>query len=110
MAAQNPVEIGTRGTVGSLIMQEIEYFSRLEIGHKDCSQKPQCKIADAISSGSHSIPKFGIMIKAQKKKKRGSRLLPSMCSIVEVADSNQPNGISGFTYRNLKADVKKLQL
>ncbi|KAL6314144.1 hypothetical protein AAG906_011885 [Vitis piasezkii] len=42
MAAQNPVEIGTRGTVGSLIMQEIEYFSRLEIGRKDCSQKPQC--------------------------------------------------------------------
>ncbi|CBI23957.3 unnamed protein product, partial [Vitis vinifera] len=75
MAAQKPVEIGTRGTVGSLIMQEIEYFSRLEIGRKDCSQKPQCKIADAISS-----------------------------------DSNQPNGISGFTYRNLKADVKKLQL
>ncbi|KAL6270503.1 hypothetical protein ACE6H2_027414 [Prunus campanulata] len=30
MAAYAPVEIGTRGTVGSLIMKEIEHFSRLE--------------------------------------------------------------------------------
>lgn len=109
MATQNPVEIGTRGTVGSLIMREIEYFSRLEIGCKDCSQKPQLKIADSISSGGHSMPKFGVVIKGQKKK-RGSRLLPSMCSLVEVADTNQPNGISGFSYRNLKTDVKKKQL
>ncbi|KAK8369012.1 hypothetical protein V6Z12_A01G082800 [Gossypium hirsutum] len=27
--ANPPVEIGTRGTVGSLVMQEIEYFSQL---------------------------------------------------------------------------------
>ena len=92
-------------------MQEIEFFSRLEIGCcKDCSQKPQLKIADSISSGDQSMPKFGIVIKGQKKKKRGSRLLPSMCSVVEVADSNRPHGISRFTYRNLKADVKMRSL
>lgn len=110
MAAQNPVEIGTRGTVGSLLMQEMEYFSRLEMGRKDCCEKPQCKFADASPSESHSVPNFTITVKTQRKKKRGSRLLASMCSVVDVADSNQPNAISGFTYQNLKADAKKLRL
>ncbi|KAJ6776469.1 hypothetical protein OIU74_000608, partial [Salix koriyanagi] len=40
MAAQNPVQIGTRGTVGSLIMQEIKYFSQLELGCRESSKKP----------------------------------------------------------------------
>ncbi|GJR39919.1 hypothetical protein Tco_1215603, partial [Tanacetum coccineum] len=35
-----PIEIGARGTVGNLVMKEIEYFRRLEIGgcdHGKCS-------------------------------------------------------------------------
>ncbi|CAI8586835.1 unnamed protein product [Vicia faba] len=34
-----PVEIGTRGTVASLIMQEIDYFSRIESNSQDRSQR-----------------------------------------------------------------------
>ncbi|KAF9672969.1 hypothetical protein SADUNF_Sadunf11G0099600 [Salix dunnii] len=37
---QNPVQIATRGTVGSLVMQELKYFSQLESSHGS-SQKPQ---------------------------------------------------------------------
>ncbi|KAA8526960.1 hypothetical protein F0562_008811 [Nyssa sinensis] len=108
MATKTPVEIGSRGTVGSLIMQEIEYFSRLELGCRGSSQKPHCQITD-MGSTSNPRPKLGSLIMAAKKKKRGGRrLVPSMCSMVEVADRNPPNGIAGFSYRNLKADVKKI--
>ncbi|KAE8654239.1 Ankyrin repeat family protein [Hibiscus syriacus] len=84
-----PVEIGTSGTVGSLIMQEIEYFSQLELGCKD-GNKPRSNIGP---------------VAATKKKRGSSRLIPSMCSMVEISDNR-----SGFGYRNLKSDVKKLQV
>lgn len=109
MAAYTPVEIGTRGTVGSLVMKEIEYFSRLELSSQGNSKKTQSHVADITCSYSHSRPTFGSALATQKKKKRGSRHLPSMCSMVEVSDNNQPTGISTFSYRNLKSDVKKLQ-
>ncbi|KAK8622885.1 hypothetical protein V6N13_117784 [Hibiscus sabdariffa] len=93
--ANPPVEIGTRGTVGSLIMREIEYFSQLELGCKDDSKMPHSNVGPVSAT--------------QKKKKRGSsKLIPSMCSMVEISDS-RPVGVSGFGYRNLKSDVKKLQ-
>ncbi|KAK0599717.1 hypothetical protein LWI29_007952 [Acer saccharum] len=111
-AAQTPVKIGTRGTVGALIMKEIEYFSRLESScQQQSSQKPQSHIGDVVSSGSQSSkPAIASVMTTQKKKKkrRGNRL-PSICSMVDVSDTNQPAGISRFNYRNLKSDVKKLQ-
>lgn len=110
IAAHSPVEIGTKGTVGSLIMKEIEYFNQLELSCQGSSQKPQIHIKDMASSTStHSRPTFESVIASQKKKKKGSRLLPSICSMVEVADNNRPTGTSGFSYRNLKSDLKKLQ-
>lgn len=114
MVAYNPVEIGTRGTVGSLVMKEIEYFSQLELSSRSNSEKPRSHITDMASSSSSishsSKPTFGSVLTSQKKKKKGgNRLLPSMCSMVEVSDKNRPVGISGFSYRNLKTDVKNLQ-
>lgn len=114
----NPIQIGTRGTVGSLVMKEIEYFNQLELSTGGDSQKPRSHVSDhmaASSSTSHaSRPPNGSVLTAQKKKKRGgSRLLPSMCSMVEISDNNNNNtrtvGVSGFGYRNLKTDAKKLQ-
>ena len=52
--AHTPVEIGTRGTVGSLIMKEIKYFSQLELSCQGSSQKPLFPITDKDSSSSHS--------------------------------------------------------
>lgn len=92
----SPVAIGTIGTVGSLIMQEIDYFSRLQLSHdRSISKKPS-------SSGELSKP--------VKKKRGGSkRYVPSMCSMVEVAEINQPKPSTRFTYRKLKADGKRSQ-
>ncbi|POO00401.1 hypothetical protein TorRG33x02_038140 [Trema orientale] len=114
MAPYNPVEIGTRGTVGSLVMKEIEYFSQLELSSHGNLEKPRSHVTDMASSSSgishSSKPTFGSASTTQKKKKKGSsKLLPSMCSMVEVSDKNRPVGISSFSYRNLKTDVKKLQ-
>ncbi|KAL0399249.1 UNVERIFIED_CONTAM: hypothetical protein Sradi_2268200 [Sesamum radiatum] len=104
----NPVAIGTRGTVGSLIMQEIEYFSRLEMGCQSSSNKPARQLANSASTGGFSKSKLESLITVPARKKRGSnRLIPSMCSMVEVAESNQRNMFSGCTYRNLKADLKR---
>lgn len=105
MAAKTPVEIGTRGTVGALILQEIEFFSRLKLDSEDSSHKPSCQ-------RSYSKPKLASIITTPKRKKRGSsRLVPSMCSMVEVAETiNQAKVISRFSYKNLKADVQQLQI
>lgn len=112
MAAQTPVDIGTRGTVGSLIMQEIRYFSQLESSYPGSSQKPKFHTTGMASTSSNqSKPTVGSAITTPKKKKKGSsRLLPSMCSVVEVSNNNRRIGISEFSYRNLKSDVKNLQV
>ena len=112
MASYNPMEIGTRGTVGSLVMKEIEYFSQLELSNHCNSEKPRPQDTDtASSSSSHSSkPTLGSVSSTQKKKKKvGSKLLPSMCSMVEVSDKNRPVGIPGFSYMNLKTNVKNFQ-
>lgn len=119
MGATTPVEVGTRGTVASLVMKEIEYFRGLELD----SRKPQehvagVGVASSSSSSSSStrssssfLPSFGFFVMTWRRKKRRSSggFVPSMCSTVEVED-NRLNGIPGFTYRNLKADVKKYEL
>lgn len=110
MATQTPAEIGTRGTVGSLIMKEMEYFSQLESSCQQSSQKPQSHVGDMPSCSSQSRPpaNASVMTTQKKKKRRGNRL-PSICSIVDVSENHPPIGISRFNYRNLKSDVKNLQ-
>lgn len=105
-AKPNLVAIGTRGTVGSLFKKEIDYFSRLELGTRStCSSEPSRNPARSASSVKFSDPKIESTINIARKKKRGSsRLIPNMCAMVEVVERNQ---ISGFTYRNLKADLKR---
>lgn len=113
MDGKPPVGIGTRGTVGSLILQEIEYFRQLEINCRDDSQrKPEPQLPGADSTISFSKPNSGSTTAMPKKMKKGSnRIIPSMCSMVDVMEKkNQPNLRSRFSYRSLKADVKTLQL
>ncbi|KAI8000181.1 hypothetical protein LOK49_LG09G01634 [Camellia lanceoleosa] len=119
MDATAPVEVGTRGTVASLVMKEIEYFRRIELSRQgsisssSSSKKPQGHVVDVeASSRAHSWPSFGFLVMTwRRKKRRGSGgVIPSMCSVVEVADSHQFNGIPGFSYRNLKEDAKKYEV
>ncbi|KAJ7967666.1 Patatin [Quillaja saponaria] len=61
MAAIAPVAIGTRGTVGSLVRKEIEYFSKLELDRRGSSQKPQEQFADMVSSREYSRSWFLVL-------------------------------------------------
>ena len=114
-----PVAIGTRGTVGSLVRKEIEYFTKFEL-EKSCGsfRKHQCQQMVDVGSKSGDVSKpssfWSLKMSWKKKKRRGSSsssngslFLPSICSAVEVANghSNRFNGIPGFSYRILKNDV-----
>lgn len=108
-AKTTPVEIGTRGTVGSLILQEIEFFSQLELGCQDSLHKPRKPTEKPSSSSSNKINRGSLATPPKKKRRAGRKLIPSMCNMVDVAESSQPTSKSGFSYRNLKADIKSLQ-
>lgn len=117
MAAPAPIAIGTRGTVGSLVRKEIEYFSKLELDRplgSSSSRKPQGQIVDMTSSScTHSSkPSFWFLIMTWKRKKRRSsrRFLSSICSATKVAETNRLNGIPGFNYRILKDDMNNLSI
>ncbi|CAK9146836.1 unnamed protein product [Ilex paraguariensis] len=111
MSTAAPVEVGTRGTVGSLLKKELEYFRRLELDRCESSIKPERQSVDMASSGGNPWPSFGFLtVSWRRKKRRGSAFLPRVCSAVEVAESYQMNGISKFSYRNLKADVKNCEI
>lgn len=110
MGATAPVEVGTRGTVGSLVKKEMEYFRGLELGqYGRNSGKSSKHFMDMASGGGNSWLGFGFLI-GRRKKKRSSGFLPGICSVVEVADTHQLNGIPGFNYRNLKADAKEFEV
>ncbi|ESW14243.1 hypothetical protein PHAVU_008G265000 [Phaseolus vulgaris] len=106
LAGFSPAEIGTQGTVASLIMQEIEYFSRIDSN----SQRSKSQITEVGSSNSSTSSKNDNCIYGRRKYKEKCRLLPSVCSMVDVSDNGRPNGTSAFSYRNLKSDTKKLQV
>lgn len=106
MAEFPPVEIGTRGTVGSLLMQEIEYYSRQEFNSQDWSQKNKSQTINMGSSVSTNSRPTTVSRVESTKKKQSSKLLPKMCSVVDVSDNSKPKGTSAFSYKNLKSDIK----
>lgn len=114
MVTTAPVEIGTQGTVASLLLREIEHFRKLELERKGKGLKSQSQVSD-IASAQHgsrpngSRPKVGFVVITQKRKKynRGSGFLPSMCSFVDVADANHQVKTSRLSYKNLKTEVNK---
>ncbi|OAY24707.1 uncharacterized protein LOC110605035 [Manihot esculenta] len=111
MSASTPVAIGTRGTVGSLLRKEIEYFTKIELDRCASSRRTRGQMVDMASRSEHSIsrPSFwSLSLNWKRKKRRGnsSVFLPSICSAVEVADTNRLNGIPGFSYKILTNDEK----
>ena len=105
--AKNPVEIGTRATIGFLVTKEIEYLNQLQLGSPRGSHNSE-KPTEIASTSSYSKPKLGSSIATPIKKKKGaSKFIPSMCSMVEVAEesNNHPNPTSKFCCQNLKPDL-----
>ncbi|KAI3710456.1 hypothetical protein L2E82_40239 [Cichorium intybus] len=122
-----PIEIGARGTVGNLVMKEIEYFQRLEaVSHVGGGDHCKCSIKSSSNTnkkhgggGSNFWPSFGFLnISWRKSKRKGGgsgRFLPRMCTMVDIADSrhhnhHRLNKIPSFSYRNLKDDVSQFDV
>nr|XP_043625622.1 uncharacterized protein LOC122597049 [Erigeron canadensis] len=117
-----PIKIGTRGTVGNLLMKEIEYFKRLDtdsggdrLDFESKSLDPNRK--NCGSGGLNFWSGFGFLkIKWRGKKTKGSsndKFLPRVCTMVDVADSHHNhhhcgNKIPGFNYQNLPSDSKTI--
>ncbi|KAK9077550.1 hypothetical protein SSX86_005887 [Deinandra increscens subsp. villosa] len=110
-ADQTPIKIGAKGTIGSLMMKEIEYFNRLEVHSKKHALQPPKAAAD--HHGGRIKPKIDSVMTTvlPRRKKRSSRFISSICSAIDVAADNKgPKLVSGFGYRTLKADVRRLQV
>ncbi|XP_004486124.1 uncharacterized protein [Cicer arietinum] len=117
-----PVAIGTRGTIGSLVRKEIEYFTKFELERRGTTiQKPQQHLVDMdmVSRRSYSImsrPSLWFLpTNWKRRKQRGtsttSRFLSKICSVTDVAaETNQLNRIPGYSYRILKTDINNFQL
>lgn len=86
MGAKPPVNIGTKGTVGLLIRQEIEYFNKLEVHSRNHSLQVQESAQSRTS--------------ARRKK----RFIPSICSAIEVENSNGPKMISRLKVTKTRQD------
>ncbi|AES92605.1 hypothetical protein MtrunA17_Chr4g0074631 [Medicago truncatula] len=97
MGALAPVAIGTRGTIGSLVRKEIEYFTKVELDKFGNSQKPQPNSNVNMVS---SKAKSSFLMLLKRKKQRGpNEFLPKTCSVTE---SNYFNRVPGCRYRILK--------
>ncbi|KAL1537358.1 hypothetical protein AAHA92_29882 [Salvia divinorum] len=80
-----PLEVGTRGTIGSLLKREIDYFIKVDVER-----------AHTASEETHSSPggrgfKFSMSNWTRKMKRRRS------------SDKDSHTQIPGFGYLNLKA-------
>lgn len=98
-ASTTPVAIGTRGTIGSLVRKEIEYFTKIE------SQKCQPNFVNMVSNRSYSStskPSFWVSLMTGKRRKR-------RYANAQVAESNHLNSIPGYNYRILKDDINHFQ-
>ncbi|CAL9053528.1 unnamed protein product [Musa banksii] len=122
MSTPSQVEVGARGTIASLMSQEIDYFrSRLNLVHNDFSQQKHNKVTADTASTSGSCGNksgggsSGKKEKKKKKKKKnnkrvagGGGFLSSICSAVDVSDTSKGEKIPGNGYRKLRKDAKKL--
>ncbi|CAA2998273.1 Hypothetical predicted protein [Olea europaea subsp. europaea] len=105
MAGWIPVEVGTPGTVGSLLKREIEYFKRLESERFEMSCfKSERHIGEVRSGRGNSRPGFKFFpLSWTKKKRRNNGIRRSFVDPGEISE------IPRFSYRNLNADSKRFE-
>lgn len=110
-------EIGTHGTMGNLLMKEIEYYKRLEseIGGNRLKYKHG---GNDRGGGSRFWSGFGFFIAKWKRKKgdggSSDKFLQRICMMMDVADDRHnhhhyrhANKIPGFNYHILEANSKQ---
>ena len=60
MGTNFPVEIGARGTIGSLVMKEIEFSTKIKL---ESSRKPEQHFVDHLASRNGNYwPSFGFLV------------------------------------------------
>lgn len=106
MDTPGPVKVGTRGTVGSLIRKEMEYYRQLERNLVMSTSNKVDKSCGPSGLGKSWL-RFKLLIWKRSKKKKSGRFLPKFCSFSKVADPQQQfNSLASFSYRNLKDQAK----
>ncbi|XP_010529426.1 PREDICTED: uncharacterized protein LOC104806295 [Tarenaya hassleriana] len=102
-SAAAPVAVGTRGTVGSLVRKEIDYFRTFD--QRNCIPNGNFDSDNHLPTGRTKLSSWFSKTRWRRKKRRssGDGFLPTMCSSAEVSGENR---ISGFSYRILKNDQK----
>lgn len=109
-----PTAIGTRGTIGSLVRKEIEFFKNFNTcpqldARRGNSKENTNRFQQRDQSSRLSSWFSGTNWRKKKRQSRGGggRYLPSMCSAVEVSGENR---VPSFNYRILKSDEKGLRV
>ncbi|GFP97020.1 hypothetical protein PHJA_001846100 [Phtheirospermum japonicum] len=113
MAGKAPLEVGTRGTIGSLLRREIDYFRRIELDHAESCMGSLDRASEETASGRrYSWPRFRFSIMSwRKRKRRNNGVRPGICSMVEVAErQGSMNEVSGFSYLNLRAESMRFDV
>ncbi|KAL8112859.1 hypothetical protein AgCh_020241 [Apium graveolens] len=88
MGIPDPVKVGTRGTVGSLLRKEMEYYRQLE-RNRVMSPNNMVDKSCRPSGVGKSWLSFKFLTWKRSKKKKSGRLLPSFCSFSKVEDPQQ---------------------
>uniref|UniRef100_A0A7N0TRD6 Uncharacterized protein n=1 Tax=Kalanchoe fedtschenkoi TaxID=63787 RepID=A0A7N0TRD6_KALFE len=98
----HPLQVGTIGTVGSLVRKEIEYFTHLDLQPNQTLEEVDQDNGVRTSSACRQRPRPGfwylLMTWGRKKRKLSRRFTPSFSSVVEVSEINSLNLISDFSY------------
>ncbi|GAB2298844.1 hypothetical protein Dimus_032922 [Dionaea muscipula] len=131
MSTVAPLAVGTRGTVGSLLRREIEYFRKVELESQSvASNRPKKRSVNSVShddhtSGASRPSTLGSLLtmswRRQKRRRScsssssssggGSSFLPSLCSSVEVTDCSRGlDQIPGFRYQNLREALEEINI
>lgn len=106
------MEVGAQGTVGSLVLREVEYFRRMEVTAGGHGKKNSSQVV-AASGGAASPRSNSKKPKPTPTKKKGAvagnagSFLPRMCSSAEVAEdpgSGRRERPSRVRYRPLGDD------
>ncbi|KAK9051824.1 hypothetical protein SSX86_028452 [Deinandra increscens subsp. villosa] len=106
------VKIGTRGTVGNLLMKEIEYYKRLE---SQIGSDPEKKHGGS-GGGSRYWWGFGLFSSKWQRIKSnyGSRykFWPRFRMTLDAVECqhHHANKIPGFDYHKLEADTKQYRI
>ncbi|GAB2231553.1 hypothetical protein Droror1_Dr00010561 [Drosera rotundifolia] len=124
MGTAAPVAIGTRGTIGSLLRREIEFFKNIELENQswacDRPEKRSLSIMSHVDHGNgqsraSSLGSLFTMSWRGKKRRRSGNssvssggFLSSLCSAVDVTDSHCGiHQIPGFRYRSLREALEE---